>query len=259
MHIARTLLVGGALLASVLPLDAQHVRRRAVRVSPPAPVIERSFDFNEGADGWEGDFADYTPAANYPDLELEWRIAPLPPEVGTGHAFYIQSDNHSDDLFMFLRRRLEMQDGVRPDRSYVLQYRIVFASNAPSGCPGIGGSPGESVWMKAGGSPFEPKPVLDSWGDLRMNIDKGNQSMGGEDAGIVTTIGNGNTDCTDPAYVSLERYYRHPSPVRSSSEGDLWLLVGTDSGFEGKTALYYQRIEVRLTEIESPRSHHDAR
>jgi len=29
----------------------------------------------------------------------------------------------------------------------------------------------------------------------------------------------------------------------------LWLLVGTDSGFEATTALYYQRIEVTLTPV----------
>jgi hypothetical protein len=35
----------------------------------------------------------------------------------------------------------------------------------------------------------------------------------------------------------------------ASSAGDLWLLVGTDSGYEGTTSLYYQRIEVELIPI----------
>jgi hypothetical protein len=37
--------------------------------------------------------------------------------------------------------------------------------------------------------------------------------------------------------------------VKSSASGDLWLLVGTDSGFEGQTELYYQRIDVHLATV----------
>jgi hypothetical protein len=37
--------------------------------------------------------------------------------------------------------------------------------------------------------------------------------------------------------------------VNANASGELWLLVGTDSGFEGTTALYYQRIDVRLVPV----------
>lgn len=235
------------ILLAALPLFADGPagaqRRRAIRLAPPA--VRQTFDFATGANGWEGGFADYPPA-NEAEYELEWKVAPLPAEIGNGSAFFIRGDNHSDDLFMFLRRRLGTADGILPGRSYILTYRIVFASSAPSGCAGIGGSPGESVWLKAGAASVAPLPQLDASGDLRMNIDKGGQSEGGRDAGVVTTIGNGNPDCLNPGWRSLERTYRHPFPVTASNAGELWLIVGTDSGFEGTTALYYLEIEVRL-------------
>ncbi len=45
---------------------------------------------------------------------------------------------------------------------------------------GIGGSPGESVYVKAGATTEEPLIIEDSDGWLRMNIDKGNQAGEGQ-------------------------------------------------------------------------------
>lgn len=33
-------------------------------------------------------------------------------------------------------------------------------------------------------------------------------------------------------------------PVSTNERGELWLFVGTDSGFEGRTDVYYDRVEV---------------
>ena len=41
-----------------------------------------------------------------------------------------------------------------------------------------------------------------------------------------------------------------PLNVATDSEGRLWLIVGTDSGFEGLTRLYYARISYTLTPAE---------
>ena len=57
--------------------------------------------------------------------------------------------NLPDDLFMFLKRRLGTDDGIVPGQKYRITYTMVFASSAPSGAAGIGGAPGESVFIKA--------------------------------------------------------------------------------------------------------------
>lgn len=53
----------------------------------------------------------------------------------------------------------------------------------------------------------------------------------------------------NPTYVSLKRQHEHEYTVTASPDGELWLLVGTDSGFEGLTGIYYQRIAVTLNPV----------
>lgn len=216
--------------------------------------IRLEFDFCQGAQGWETGFAEYAPEME--DMMLEAGIRPLPSELkieGTG--YYLQGMNHSDDLFMFLKRRLGTDDGVVAGQEYLIKFTIVFASNAPSGAAGIGGSPGESVFLKAGASTVEPGIYLDSATNYyRMNVDKGSgNSDSGEAASVTGHIANGlpadEIDMEAPPYVSLERKHEHQYTITASPDGELWLLVGTDSGFEGLTGIYYQRIAVTLKPV----------
>jgi hypothetical protein len=211
-------------------------------------AISTRFDFRNGAQGWRGGFADY-PAGQQEFFELQSGIRQLPSEVGPGTGFLLSGNNHSDDLFMFLKRRLSAAEGIVADQTYEVRLRIVVASNAPSGAFGIGGAPGESVFLKAGAGANEPRPVVVK-GEVRMNVDKGNQTQNGRAASVVGNIGNGTEPGDADPYVSLTRTHVHSFQATASSTGDLWLLVGTDSGFEGTTALYYQQIEVELISIQ---------
>jgi len=209
------------------------------------------FDFRDGTQSWEAGFAEYAPEMD--GMQLEEGIRPLPAELeieGTG--YYLKGMNHSDDLFMFLKRRLGTEDGVVPGQEYRIKFTIVFASNAPSGAVGIGGAPGESVFLKAGASPVEPKVYLDS--DIHlyiMSVDKGSGNSGnGTAASVIGDIANGLPAGTEnPLYVSLKRQHEHEYTITASPDGELWLLVGTDSGFEGLTGIYYQRIAVTLNPV----------
>jgi hypothetical protein len=216
--------------------------------------IHLEFDFCDGAQGWEAGFAGYAPEME--GMQLEAWIRPLPTELGIeGTGYYLQGMNHSDDLFMFLKRRLGTDDGVVPGQEYRIKFTIVFASNAPSGAVGIGGSPGESVFLKAGASTVEPEVYLDSDTDYYlMNVDKGSgNGDSGEAASVIGYIANGlsadEIDMENPPYVSLKRQHEHEYTVTASPDGELWLLIGTDSGFEGLTGIYYQRIAVTLTPV----------
>jgi hypothetical protein len=155
--------------------------------------IRLEFDFCHGAQSWEAGFAEYAPEME-DMMQLEAGIRPLPSELeieGTG--YYLQGMNHSDDLFMFLKRRLGTDDGVVAGQEYRIKFTIVFASNAPSGATGIGGSPGESVFLKAGASTMEPEVYLDSdAGYYLMNVDKGpGNNDSGEAALVIGHIANG--------------------------------------------------------------------
>ena len=78
-----------------------------------------------------------------------------------------------------------------------------------------------------------------------MNLDKGGQSQGGEDAVVLGTIAKPD-DGTDE-YVLIERDNSgSPLLTMSDENGRVWVFVGTDSGFEGTTALYYTHIKITM-------------
>lgn len=216
-----------------------------------APVMGRSQqivladNFSRGSNGWLAGFTDYSLQTT--DLRFLAELRPLPEEVDTTHAgFYVQSVNRSDDVFMFLKRIVESADGLAPNQTYRVSFDLQLASNAPSGCSGVGGAPGESVYLKAGAMLDEPLAML-SGGVVTLSADKGQQAHGGKDAAVIGNVANG-TPCTGAAqpYVSLRRVSSEAT-ISADQRGSLWLLVGTDSGFEGLTGLYYQSITTRIT------------
>lgn len=221
----------------------------ATDASVPGEVI-LAFDFTNGEQGWQAGFADY-PEGQEEFNELDSGIMDLPPELGVnGTGFMIQGFNHPDDLFMFLKRALTAADGLEPNQTYTVTFKLLFASNAPSGCFGVGGAPGEDVFLKAGGVAQEPQIVLQA-GFHRMNVDKGDQIVGGPAASVVGNIANGEAcEGLNASYVSLSKTHVHEPDVTTTDSGELWLLVGTDSGYESMTRLYYQRIEVTLTPVQ---------
>lgn len=213
-------------------------------------ALNLTFDFRNGDEGWQADFSDYPPATNQSGFyELQAGIRSLPPEISaSGTGFFFQGSNHSADLFMFMKRRLGAAEGIVAGTRYQITYTLTMASNTQSGCVGIGGAPGESVYIKAGASPYEPLPFPANNGWLIMNVDKGNQAIGGTAASVAGNIANGKT-CNPSVspYVTIQRVHKHTTEVVASPAGELWLLVGTDSGFEGRTSYYYQNIKVNLT------------
>lgn len=227
-------------------------RRRAVAVpaAPSAPRVVLTFDFGSGsALRWEAGYTDYSIATADPRVVNEIRL--LPPEIGSRTAWYLSGWNYSDDLFLFLKRRLTAADGIVPHQSYIVTATVTFATNAGPGCVGIGGPPGESVFLKMGAAPVEPGPRLIDGHYVANTVDKGNQSQGGFHASIAGTLtAEVELPCGgDAPFTTVIRRHTHKYAVPSSAEGDLWLLFGIDSGFEGFNKIYVQRIDATLEPV----------
>lgn len=202
--------------------------------------LSYSYDFSSGAEGWTADFADY-PAGEEEAYELEFAHTALPdPLDNSQNALMLSGQNFSDDLFMFVKKELT---GLMPNQEYELTFEVEFASNESQGQSGIGGSPGESVYIKVGAATEEPEKQEDEEGWYRLDIDKGNQAEGGEN---MVVIGNFANDTDENIYTLKTLSNPNPVSATTGSDGSLWLLVGTDSGFEGKTTIYINRIKVDL-------------
>ena len=198
------------------------------------------YTFTGDTEGWMGDFADY-PEGEEDFYELSFGHATLPAPLNTAEGALRQSgNNHSDDLFMYAYRPI---DGLEPGATYEATFELRIATNVPSGSFGVGGSPGESVYVKAGLLTRAPARTLDALNEYRVNFDKGNQSTGGTDMTVLGNFANG-TDESDYALKTLSN--TEPFPVTADADGKLWLVVGTDSGFESTTTIYYDAISVSL-------------
>ncbi|MDX5436505.1 MAG: hypothetical protein LPK03_04885 [Pontibacter sp.] len=208
------------------------------------PVESFNYTFEENAEGWEGGVSDYPADWDTSRLEFRFGRTDLPPSVSEdGMAMRISGRNISDDLFMFMKKQVT---GLEPNHTYRVTFQIELASQYLEQSAGIGGSPGASVYLKAGGSATEPMPVEmeEAGNNVRMNIDKGGQSQGGAD---MVVLGNIGIPGEVSEYQLIQRdNLQNPIQITTDSNGSLWLIVGTDSGFEGTTTLYYNSINVEL-------------
>ena len=221
--------------------------RTSAALAQDGAEVEFSFDFESDAEGWTVGFADLPVDYDQSIFELDHEYRPLPDGL-EGSGIYIQGHNRSDDLFMFLKRRV---DGLRPNAAYAVSVSVDLATNVSAGLIGIGGSPGESVFVKAGASAVEPAGEEDDSGYLRMNIDKGNQSRGGESMVVLGNVAHHDVVNREYRIKTLDNADM-PLSVNTDSEGRFWLIVGTDSGFEGLSRLYYARIAYTLNPVALP-------
>jgi hypothetical protein len=206
------------------------------------------YTFEEDQQGWVTDFADLPADYDQAIYELESGWSELPSGL-EGNAIYLNGHNRSDDLFMFLKTQVA---GMKPNTTYKVFFSIDLASNTPEGLMGIGGSPGESVYVKAGAVNYEPEVIEESDGWLRMNIDKGNQASEGEDMINLGTLANPNINLDtftgeEYALMTLDSQGREFF-VNTDGDGSVWVIAGTDSGFEGQTKVYYDRVSIRMVE-----------
>ena len=213
--------------------------------SPDMSAREFSFDFETGSDAWVVGYSDYPANLTQSDslvlYGMSYGHGLLPVSVQPRQSgIRVRGVNRSDDLFMYVKRRVT---GLSPNTEYLLTMDIDLASNVASNLIGVGGAPGEGVKVKAGASANEPVNVRDGQGWYRMNIDKGNQSVGGTDMSV---IGDMAVKDTTTVYTIVKRSLVTPMKRRTDADGALWLVVGTDSGFEGLTEVFYAAIRARL-------------
>jgi hypothetical protein len=219
-----------------------------------AQPLSFSFDFAASDHGWSGGFTDLP--ANYETDVYNLEIAHVerPSELGTGKALLIAGSNASDDLFMFLKKGLTATDGVQPNTTYRLVFAVTFGTDAPAGAVGIGGPPGEAVWVKVGANAIEPTAVEqpDMGGEIYLlfNLDKGRQNDDGADGLRIGDVAKPTNEEFGVYELKTLNNENNPVEAVSDSDGNLWIYVGTDSGFEGRTALYYTQINVSLEPVE---------
>jgi hypothetical protein len=207
----------------------------------PTQPISFNYDFETGNQGWTAGFSDYP--SDYDDLsiyELASGIKSLPDDQSK-HAFYIAGHNRSDDLFMYLKTKVS---GLQASTRYIANIKIDMLSREGDDCSGIGGSPGGSVYVKFGVADIEPKQDA-----YYLNVDKGNQLAGGTNAHTLGNVAIPGKSCESNEFEAkvIPSTTENQLAFTSNADGSIWLFVGSDSGYEGFTELYYNNLTFTMT------------
>jgi hypothetical protein len=146
-------------------------------------------------------------------------------------AYMISCNNASGDVFMFLKKKIE---GLKANTNYNVVYEIELASNAVAG---------QGIILKGGASELEPKKVIEN-SYYVLNIDKGTDTTSGENAIAFGDIGASNSETDYNSTVKGNVNSSVPFLTRTNSKGELWIILGTDSLFEGTTTVYFTNINL---------------
>lgn len=197
-----------------------------------------TFDFNQNDGGFTPIFSDYPNEQRVEEFyELRSGHEEVPiAEAGKG--LFLSGNNHSDDLFMGYYKDLS---GLVPETEYQFTVRFQLATNVENDMIGIGGAPGESVFVKCGVASKEPENSLDSLNHFCLNIDKGSQSTSGSDMIVVGNLAK--EEINRPGEYEFNEIETKVI-ARTDEAGTAYLVIGTDSGFEGVTSYYLDDISV---------------
>jgi len=210
-----------------------------------------SYGFDTNTQDWQGGFSDLPVNYEEQGYDVIFQYTEIPVEGEEGGGIFLKGNNHSDDLFLYTTKSFSKQDGLKPSTEYNVNLSFALATNVPPGMMGIGGSPGESVSIKAGAVKFKPESIEENIGIevyLRMNIDKGNQFNSGVDMIILGDAAKGEGPGQDDESYQYKNF-NYDFKVDTNDAGELWIIIGADSGFEGISELYFDNISLTFTEI----------
>ncbi|MFC2036243.1 YbaY family lipoprotein [Chloroflexota bacterium] len=246
---------GGAVVVEddilLVTSDDQVLLFKRQPFSDAEETLTNTFDFAINTEGWVGGFSDLPVNHAEHGYDVEFRYSDIPVEGEEGGGLLFSGNNHSDDLFMYAMRAFNSQDGLKPNTAYEIPIAFDLATNVAPGMMGIGGSPGESVYIKAGVVNTEPKSEEDTTGGeeyYRLNIDKGNQANSGEDMIVLGNAAKGEGLGQDDESFQY-KHFNYEFQVMTNDNGGLWVIIGADSGFEGISQLYLDNISITFKEM----------
>ena len=242
MKLRNCALITPLFLIAGCDLDSDSNKEEKFDISNPYVI-----DFNKSTQGFTAIFSDYPLSTddqnNETFYELSATYGTLPAPLNDKKGIKLAGNNHSDDLLMAVKGEVA---GLEANTLYKISLTLTFATSAPSNCFGVGGAPGESVYVKLGASNEEPKNTDDN-GMYRLNIDIGQQSTSGSHGETVGDLANGLECGTSEQYVQKTLATTRTFDVISNERGKFWVIAATDSAFEGLSDVYFNKLTVNIS------------
>ena len=233
--------------------------------------VELTYNFESDEEGWDAALAEFPiDDEDLYEFEVEHTTSPLNDEEG---ALLLSASNPNGNLFMYVSKQIS---GLQPSTQYQVSYNldlitrvIIDTTNVGTDTTGIvtdttgivtdttgiandttdlDGDNGDlfvtlndTVVIKAGAVSEEPVTETNTSNFLELiGIDIGEPGADGFD---LVVIGSFAAEATDAGYTQQTVSTDTPISVVTNEDGDLWLLVGTET-FGTETEIYFNSINV---------------
>lgn len=220
-------------------------------VEPPPyyPPQTVSYTFDEDLQGFSVFSADYDTDHPYND-QIFIGLAATPEPFEYRNSLKFKWNNYSDDMKGVIFKQF---DGLEANKKYTVTFELDLVTYISYECGGIGGSPSEGVNAKGAILNYKPERIIVD-GDYRANVQdsqKGNNE--GDETVWIGDIGLPTTTCvSDPAdRIWEQKTIKNEQEFifTNDNQGEAWLYISLDSGFEGVTEVYYTDLRVTYQKL----------
>lgn len=224
-----------AKLVILISLSACNSEERN-NVDPVRTVIS---EFETGSEGWIADYALYN-RADTTKIAFKMERDSLPAVIdSTRWSLRMEGTNVGDSIFMFLKKQIV---GLNPGKTYNVSFDIDLATNYPD----LPNGSGKTINLKAGASATEPVKTPSDKFYYNISIKKG---LWDQDGAEMSILGDFTNTALRSVYELVNRTSHSKNiTVKPDSTGTIWVCVGEDTRYKGKTVFYYDKIKVTLTE-----------
>jgi hypothetical protein len=266
-HLKKKIMKTIALIISgVLALSLYSCNNDEDTITDPVgnEGVELNYDFESDDEGWNAALAEFpVDEEDLYEFEVEQTTSPVDDEEG---ALLLSASNPNGNLFMYASKQIS---GLEPSTQYKVSYSLNVTSSVvvdttgfvidttgvdtdttgvDSDTTGVGDDNddlfvtlNDTVVIKAGA--VSEEPVTEANQDNFLKLIGISIGEPGSDGADLVVIGSFAADTTDVGFTEETVSTTTPISVITNEDGDLWLLVGTET-FGNKTEIYFNSINV---------------
>ncbi len=209
--------------------------------SEPAPAentpIEISYKFDEGDQGWKGDFANVPAVTEGTEYNLRFDAEDIPVAGQESKGLMLQGNNVGEMIFMYTYVKLDHQEKVERNTNYQADLSLVLATNVASNATDTI----DNVFIKAG--IVNDLPILNEENELKkLNLDIGDKGVDSQTFKAMGNIGKINSEDDSYQYKRLETTLE----VTTIDQTDLYLVIGIEHNAKVALTAYIDDVKVVL-------------
>jgi hypothetical protein len=163
------------------------------------------------------------------------------------NAYELSAEAATGNLFLFISQPYADANGIlAANTSYTVGYEIVYAARALKGC-GEGDNLPENAWLKVAALTEEPEISTSDDGQVVPNFDLGDPAEATAQVYQLGQVAFSGSDCSAP---KLQRAVisniSNPISVKTDDNGQLWLLMGFHSSYQGELEFHILSAKVQI-------------